>query len=172
MQHIYTLIYELSINVSFQNQQHCGNTTLKCSQKRRYNQYFTLDVYYTCILHYCIPLLSTSTKIISSAKQFDELLLYKRINYYKVRNIVTKYNRIREKWTSWDGPHHSSNINFLSKIGKKMLDCVFLFQFISFVVWNNFTFEYNFHQNSNEIDNQTNRLFHSNRLEFSVFLIA
>ena len=133
LQHIYTLIYELSINVSFQNQQHCGNTTLKCSQKRRYNQYFTLDVYYTCILHYCIPLLSTSTKIISSAKQFDELLLYKRINYYKVRNIVTKYNRIREKWTSWDEPHHSSNINFLSKIGKICLIVFFYFSLL--VLW-------------------------------------
>ena len=65
--------------------------------KEKYNQHFRLDVYLKCIVQYLIPNSITGTKLISPPEYFDEILLEKRLNNYKVGIIFDKYQIMRVK---------------------------------------------------------------------------
>ena len=45
-------------------------------------------------------------KLLSPSKYFDDILLEKRLNSYKVR-LFSTYQIIRVKWKSWDGNRHN-----------------------------------------------------------------
>ena len=89
------MIYDFSITVPIQKQQHCGTISRRSGFSGRLwnnviKKYFKLGVNYKFILQYLIPLLSKVTKYISPEEK-NEIPLEEMLNFYKVGTTFDTY---------------------------------------------------------------------------------